>query len=204
VQELADAVIGKAVGAAVRARLSCRVGWQSAVHFRPALRQPAPSLSGRGRRRRGLCLGNAHSSWIARRVVLREVVTATAVIGDDATPGLISEAIRIDVTRVMWSLRALTSRESGWLPVPARRRPRTDVELDGQLGPGSGCTAAPSTISGRPGGREGDEHHLVAIRTLCEESLRPVLERSDLQGVDSSAVELALRCLRLRRVCESR
>jgi len=137
--------------------------------------------------------------------VLREVVTATAVIGDDATPGLISEAIRIDVTRVMWSLRALN--ESGILAgsrfrhAGARELTLSWTDSWDQVRLAQ-PRRRPSPGDGGPGGRSSITWS--PSRTLCEESLRPVLERSDLQGVDSSAVELRCAVSDCRRVCESR
>jgi len=195
VQELADAVIGKAVGAAF-AR-ACHAASGGNPRFIDAL------LSDSQHRLYpvGVDVGEYFASAMRQFLdrspsVLREVVTAIAVIGDDATPELISEAIRIDVTRVMWSLRALNG--SGILAgsrfrhAGARELTLSWTDSWDQVRLHSRAVDH-LRATGGPG--RAIEHHLVAIKTLCEESLRPVLECSDLQGVDSSAVELALRCL---------
>jgi len=109
--------------------------------------------------------------------VLREVVTATAVIGDDADTRADQRGHphRCDPGHVV----AARAQRVGILAGSRFRHAgaRELVELDGQLGPGPAAQPAPSdAISGRPGGPEAIEHHLVAIRTLCEESLRPVLD----------------------------
>jgi DNA-binding CsgD family transcriptional regulator len=127
---------------------------------------------------------------------LREVAAAAAVMGDDSTPLLISDVTQLEVPRVMRALRALNEsgilvdtrfRHAGvrelilswthnWDQIRLRRRAVDYIWKNG-------------------GGKKSVEQHIVVINRLSEESLRPVLERCDVDAVDTADVELALRCL---------
>jgi DNA-binding CsgD family transcriptional regulator len=195
VQELADAAIGRRSGAAF-ARVC-----HAASGGNPRL---VDALLADSRHRRfpgGIELGAEFAAAMRNHLdgsprALREVATAAAVMGDESTPLLISDVTRIDVSRVMRALGALNEsgilvdtrfRHAGvrelilswthnWDQIRLRRRAVDYIWKNG-------------------GGKSAVEPHIVAINRLSEESLRPVLERCDVDAVDTADVELALRCL---------
>lgn len=195
VQELADAAIGRRAGAAF-ARVC-----HAACGGNPRLVDALLADNWHRRFPGGIDLGAEFAAAMRGYLAgspraLREVATATAVMGDESTPLLISDVTQLDVPRVMRALRALNEsgilvdtrfRHAGvrelllswthnWDQIRLRRRAVDYIWKNG-------------------GGNKLVEQHIAAINRLSEESLRPVLERCDVDAVDIADVELALRCL---------